>query len=1167
MSRSSPPRRLLLALCAAAALVAPSAAAADEGPVDGRPHLDLRDRDAAAVPAPVAAARRALDARLGALGHVDTAAATGGVADVRRADGFLTGPDPRDAAEIALAYVRARPAVFGLDADDLDALRLQSRSVSPDGLTTLRWVQTVDGIASLDTGLVAHLAREGQLIAIGGGARADLTFRRTGALLDPDDAYRRALADAGAPPATPRADTAPGPEQATTFADGGTAQLAVLPEASGGRLVWRTVAFDDDGHGYEQAIDARDGSVRLRRPLTAHERHAEVYPRFPGAATGGAPTRVDLDADPAWLADDAGGTRLRGVNTHAYTERTPNNAVDPGEDVAAGPGGDWVRPLTSVTSSNGPCPAAPAFCTWDSGNTASLDINGDASAVNLFFHVNRFHDHLLAAPVGFDAASGNFERGDLVLAENDDRSGYDNANFATPPDGTSPRMQMFARRAAFDVNGSLSAETVYHEYTHGLTNRLVVGAGGSSTLVGEQARSMGEGWSDWFALDLLEARGNAVDGPAVGDLSYGAYWNGVGVRAQAIDCPVDVVAPRCAGGGRSYGDVRTLTAPHTSGEMWSQTLWDLRNAIGSAEARRLVTGGLRLSAPDPTFLDMRDAILAADLATGGAHRFVLWRTFAARGMGVSATSATTGVASATEAFDTPLPTVEDDPPVRELRGDLDGVAEPGETVEVAPRLRNTSAGPLAALAAEVRSDTAGVSVDAGAVGWPALAASLASAASPSPVRVTVGDDVRCGTPVRLRADAPGGPALPFRLRLGRGDAPSPTTWLSDAAVRPIPDGSGAGVTATIEVPGPGVPVQDLDLRLDGLDHGWTGDLRVLLQHDDGPRITLVDHPGRGDAGPGDLGGVLLDDEATASLASTTTPSAGRYRPTSPLSRYDGETTAGTWRLTVIDPWAGGTGTLRGWSLGFTEQGGCADNTARASTAPATDVATDGATLRASVDAADVSTQWRFAYGTTTEYGATTEPSPADATAGETVRTARLTGLEPGTTYHYRVEALRFGSVVARGADLTFTTAVVPPADPGPGPPETPPTGEAPPVAAPPAAVPPVLAPPPVVAPSRPARPALSLAGTPARLAVRSGRVSVPFAAPSGARGTLTLRAGGRTLGTARFVAPRTGGARVVVRLTAGGRAALRRARRHELVAVLTVRAGTERAVRRVRLRG
>ena len=58
----------------------------------------------------------------------------------------------------------------------------------------------------------------------------------------------------------------------------------------------------------------------------------------------------------------------------------------------------------------------------------------------------------MQAPIGFDEASRNFEHvnssgqgvgGDAVLAEAQDSSGLNNANFATPADGGSGRMQMY----------------------------------------------------------------------------------------------------------------------------------------------------------------------------------------------------------------------------------------------------------------------------------------------------------------------------------------------------------------------------------------------------------------------------------------------------------------------------------------------------------------------------------------------------------------------------------------------------------------------------------------------------------------------------------------------------------------------------------------------------
>jgi hypothetical protein len=74
----------------------------------------------------------------------------------------------------------------------------------------------------------------------------------------------------------------------------------------------------------------------------------------------------------------------------------------------------------------------------------------DAATINLFYHNNVMHD--IWYYYGFDEASGNFQEnnygnegddGDGVVAQAQDGSGTNNANFATPPDGSAPRMQMF----------------------------------------------------------------------------------------------------------------------------------------------------------------------------------------------------------------------------------------------------------------------------------------------------------------------------------------------------------------------------------------------------------------------------------------------------------------------------------------------------------------------------------------------------------------------------------------------------------------------------------------------------------------------------------------------------------------------------------------------------
>ena len=74
----------------------------------------------------------------------------------------------------------------------------------------------------------------------------------------------------------------------------------------------------------------------------------------------------------------------------------------------------------------------------------------DAATTNLFYWNNIVHDILYQ--YGFDEENGNFQQtnytgmadgDDFVVADAQDGSGLNNANFATPPDGINPRMQMF----------------------------------------------------------------------------------------------------------------------------------------------------------------------------------------------------------------------------------------------------------------------------------------------------------------------------------------------------------------------------------------------------------------------------------------------------------------------------------------------------------------------------------------------------------------------------------------------------------------------------------------------------------------------------------------------------------------------------------------------------
>ncbi len=125
-------------------------------------------------------------------------------------------------------------------------------------------------------------------------------------------------------------------------------------------------------------------------------------------------------------------TITRGNNVAAYDDSLNRNA--PGRYASA------TAALPTLAFAYTPNPTA----------APTTNANRSAAIVNLFYWNNIIHD--LTYQYGFTEAAGNFQadnlaRGgagnDYVKAEAQDGSGTNNANFNTPPDGTSGRMQMY----------------------------------------------------------------------------------------------------------------------------------------------------------------------------------------------------------------------------------------------------------------------------------------------------------------------------------------------------------------------------------------------------------------------------------------------------------------------------------------------------------------------------------------------------------------------------------------------------------------------------------------------------------------------------------------------------------------------------------------------------
>jgi extracellular elastinolytic metalloproteinase len=663
----------IVAIPAAASTVAPPASSARGG---AKPFFDVRTTTAGGararrLPADDRAARKTLVDALGRQAVLDADPITATPRALGRLNGTLTGAQAGDPADVAMGYVRDHADALGLSEADLATLEPSDR-VKAGGITHLRWRQEYKGIPAFDNELRVNVDADGRVINVLGAPRHDLSVPSVSPRLSAAEALAALARDVGARQSARVTSGPTGARADTRFSTGDRARLVLFGDVSTVRLAWHLTYDAGPDAWYDAVVDATTGRV-LRRANMVKEINARVFDQYPGAPNGGAQRTVSLDP---FLTDT---TRLFGNAAHAWsdlndavppgaTEETPN----PGEDVV--PGSYTFVDFTGIVNAAGAC-ALTARCSWDHRNTRSWTANRQQNAVQAFYYVNHFHDHLAQPPINFTAASGAFEDVDRLNVETDDGANgpgglpdanhQDNANMATPPDGQSPRMQMYlflrdatpipgggVRSPFRDVNGGDDAAIVYHEYTHGLSNRLVTDADGAGALNSAQSGAMGEAWSDWYAKDLLAAEGFQVDTDAPGEVDMGAYTDSVrnSIRTQPLDCPVGSGPPACPGpvppslgtagpGGYTYGDFGKISrrgAPevHADGEIWAETLWDLRRRIGSEVSEQIVTEGMRLSPPEPSFLDMRNAILQADQGLrGGADVDGIWAVFANRGMG------------------------------------------------------------------------------------------------------------------------------------------------------------------------------------------------------------------------------------------------------------------------------------------------------------------------------------------------------------------------------------------------------------------------------------------------------------------------------------------------------------------------------------------------------
>ncbi|EMR01827.1 M36 family metallopeptidase [Cesiribacter andamanensis] len=212
-------------------------------------------------------------------------------------------------------------------------------------------------------------------------------------------------------------------------------------------------------------------------------------------------------------------------------------------------------------------------------------------------------------------------------------------------------------------DGDLDNGIIAHEYGHGISTRLT---GGPSTQCLSGQEQGGEGWSDFFGLYMTMKNGDTgTQRRGIGTYVMDEGTDGNGIRPAPYSTDMGI-------NPYTYGMISNpeISVPHGVGFIWASMLWDMTwNLIeeygydpdiyngkgGNNLALQLVIDGLKLQPCSPGFIDMRDAILAADqINNGGANQCYIWRAFAKRGLGYSAQQGSSSdLTDGVEAFDMP----------------------------------------------------------------------------------------------------------------------------------------------------------------------------------------------------------------------------------------------------------------------------------------------------------------------------------------------------------------------------------------------------------------------------------------------------------------------------------------------------------------------------------
>jgi hypothetical protein len=867
----------------------------------------------------------------------------------------LTAPSTGKRSEILRGFVKENNSLVGVNDDQADGLVVTSDYTNPNGYMSFASLeQRINDVPVFAGEIKAGFTKDGRMMRAINNLAPGLNYESLSTNFgDPLDAVRSAAGHINYELKTPdvtRNDAA-STDLKTVFGTGDwatTAEKMYFPTEPGIAVpAWRVLIWEPV-NAYYVIVDG-EGRMLWRKNITNDQTQSATYQvyRNPNAFSGVHESPAPLSPYPPAANPDPT-TGAQGVNL----TRT-NYTVIGNEGVYSFNNNGWITDGANITDGNAleagidrdgingvdaPQTGSPNRVfdsTWNPppgvpppGDDPLTAQAQRGAVIQMFYADNRYHDELYR--VGFTEQARNFQasnfgRGgseaDRISAEGQDSSGTNNANFSTPADGGRGRMQMYLWTGPTpDYDGTGDAEVIYHETTHGTSNRLHGNASGLNT---NMAGGMGEGWSDWYAEVMLAEPSDPINAVYTTG-GYATYLIAAGFTANYYygirrfprapitflgangkphnpftfrylnaDCNTLIGTttsspPPNSAFPRGPIGVSQCDQVHNAGEVWSSLLWEVRNrmvarlgfAAGTTRVLQVVTDGMKLAPIGPTFLSERDAIIAAASALpvapeASADVQDVREGFRVRGAGFSASIQSISPAAVTEAFDVPNAVITNPITVSDSSGNNNTFPEPGENLLVSVPITNTSGGAITSVSGSV---TGG-----GTVGYGTINDGQTVTMQ---IPYTVPGNVTCGSDHTITITGTSSigalTSKTFTFRVGVPVGGAPVTFTSAVPVR-IPGGTATIGTAdvyptTLNVSGlTGNKV--IKLEFSNLSTTYPGDMDWLLVGPGGQKFIIMSDVISSFTTQTNANVVLWDGAAANLPATGATNMNGEWKPT------------------------------------------------------------------------------------------------------------------------------------------------------------------------------------------------------------------------------------------------------------------------------------------------